>query len=638
MYEFLFDDKQLYKKLLAKELVEIITKADKAYHNDGKAIITDDYYDLLIERLKERAPKNPYFKKIGFKPSEKTKIKLPYYLGSQNKFKFEDSKEINKWFSKYKSPTEYYLNEKLDGISCLITSDNDKNIKIYTRGDGYNGLDITYIKTYIKNIPTDLPKNFAVRGELLLSKKNWISIKDEGANPRNVVAGVINSKTINLKILNLIEFIAYDYLSDRLPINDSMLYLESIGFKIAKYKLINHTLNTDELFEYLKEFKKNSEYEIDGIIITHNKSHNLDIGKNPDYAFAFKSNIILDSVEVIVLDVEWNISKDKYLKPIVKFNPIIINGVSIKQATGFNADFIVKHKIGKGSVIKIQRSGDVIPHITEILKESDDNLPLMPKIPYIWNKTKIDILIEGDDKNRDHDIKSFTFFMKSLNIKGISEGIITKLYDNSYDTLYKIINISKEQILEIDGFKDKSALNLITSLNEIKLKSCKEIMIASNILGRGIGEKKLELIFKEYPFICIDKNKALELKIDDIKKINGMGDITSKQFIDNLNKFFEFYQELEFKEIEKSKSKSPPKIINKKIENKHFVFSGFRNKEFEDYIKENNGIIDNNIIKNTNYLIIKDNTKITTKIKIAEEKGLIIILSKDFLNFIKNDL
>ena len=66
MYEFLFDDKQLYKKLLAKELVEIITKADKAYHNDGKAIITDDYYDLLIERLKERAPKNPYFKKIGF--------------------------------------------------------------------------------------------------------------------------------------------------------------------------------------------------------------------------------------------------------------------------------------------------------------------------------------------------------------------------------------------------------------------------------------------------------------------------------------------------------------------------------------------------------------------------------------------
>jgi NAD-dependent DNA ligase len=165
-------------------------------------------------------------------------------------------------------------------------------------------------------------------------------------------------------------------------------------------------------------------------------------------------------------------------------------------------------------------------------------------------------------------------------------------------------------------------------------------MIASNILGRGIGEKKLELIFKEYPFICIDKNKALELKIDDIKKINGMGDITSKQFIDNLNKFFEFYQELEFKEIEKSKSKSksPPKIINKKIENKHFVFSGFRNKEFEDYIKENNGIIDNNIIKNTNYLIIKDNTKITTKIKIAEEKGLIIILSKDFLNFIKNDL
>jgi NAD-dependent DNA ligase len=108
-----------------------------------------------------------------------------------------------------------------------------------------------------------------------------------------------------------------------------------------------------------------------------------------------------------------------------------------------------------------------------------------------------------------------------------------------------------------------------------------------------------------------------------------MGDVTSKQFIDNLNKFFEFYEELEIKEIKKEKSKSPTKI-NKNIENKHFVFSGFRNKDFEDYIKNNNGIIDNTIIKSTNYLIIKDKTKITTKIKAAEEKGIIILTFDEF--------
>ena len=634
MYSNLFKDDKLYMKLLAKDLVEILTKADKAYHLDGTEIISDEYYDILKSRLKERAPKNPYFKKVGFKPPDKIKTKLPYYLGSQNKYKLEDIKEIDRWLSKYKLPVEYYISEKLDGISCLITTNDDGDINIYTRGDGFYGIDISYIKDYIKTIPKKLPSNFAVRGELLLSKVNWEKIKEHGSNPRNVVAGVINSKSINELILPLIEFVAYDYLSERIAINDAMEYLKSIGFKIAINKLISHKINSEELLENLKEFKSKSKYEIDGIVITHNKSYPLEDGKNPEYAFAFKSNTLLDIAEVIVTDVEWNVSKDKYLKPIVKFKPIIINGVSIKQATGFNADFIVKNKIGKGSIIKIQRSGDVIPHITEVIKASDDNNPLMPAIPYIWNKTKIDILIAGDEKNREQDIKTFSYFMKSLKIKGISEGIITKLYDNSYDTLYKIINITKKEVLDIDGFKEKSASNLIEALEEIKTKSCKEIMIASNILGRGLGEKKLELIFDKYSFICIDKKRALELTIDDLKKVNGMGDITSKQFIDNLNKFFEFYEELEIKEIKEIKKEKSPSKINKQIENKHFVFSGFRNKDFEDYIKINNGIIDTNIIKLTNYLIVKDKTKITTKMKTAEEKGIIILTFDEFQSMI----
>lgn len=617
-----------YKKMKTTEIVKLLKQADEAYFNKGEVIMTDIEYDQLKDYLKEKAPKNPYFKHVGYKPPEKLKVKLPYFLGSQDKIKFENSKkELTSWISKYHKPLEYVISEKLDGISCLITSTED-GIKIYTRGDGTYGIDITKIKDYIKTIPKTIPIGLAIRGELLLSKSNWEKVKHYGANARNLVSGVINSKTINTTILPYIDFVVYDLLSERIENNEALKKVSLLGFKVVNHLLLRESLTNDKLLELLKKFRVNSDYEIDGIVITHNAKYKIIEKKNPEYSFAFKSNTLLEEIEVRVIDVEWNISKDKYLKPIVKFNPINLDGVVIKQATGFNADFIVKNKIGVGSIITIQRSGGVIPDITSVLKPADNGEPIMPKVAYKWNKTKIDIIADLDSKNREHDIKSFGFFMKTLNIKGVGDGIITKLYDNSYDTLAKIIHIKKEDVLKIDGFKEKSSQNLIDALSEVKNKDCKDIMIASNLLGRGIGKSKLDLITSKYPFICENKKKALELTEIQIKEIAGMGDVSAKQFIENLFRFYEFYEELgmELKTAEKPKLV----IVNKKIENKHFVFTGFRNKEFEEIIKNNGGFVDDTITKNTNYLIIKDKTKLTEKVKKAEEKGVIIITAEDF--------
>jgi DNA ligase (NAD+) len=614
-----------YLQLKTKDLVKILKDADDAYHNKGDIIMTDEQYDLIKDHLRKIAPKNPYFKLVGFKPPDKIKIKLPYYLGSQNKIKYGNIKDLDNWFSKFNKPVEYVISEKLDGISCLFINDN--GIKIFTRGDGTYGTDISFIKDIIK-FPKKIPEGFAVRGELLLSKKNWDLLKDMGANARNVVAGIINSKTINKKVLEKIDYVVYDVFNERMKNEDALKLAKKLKFKIAKYKVVKSLLTNEKLFELLKDFKKNSEYEIDGIVITHNKPYEIKNGDNPPYSFAFKSNELLDVAEVIVNNVEWNISKDRYMKPIVQFNPVKLNGVVIKQATGFNADFIEKNKIGLGSIIKIQRSGEVIPHIISIIKEADDGNPMMPIIPYKWNKTHIDIIAVLDDKNREVDIKNFMFFMKSLKIKGVSEGILTKLYDNGFDSLKKIIYITKEDVLKIDGFKDKSASNLIEALDEIKKKNCNEIMIASNIIGRGLGEKKLELILKTYPDICQNKKKGLDIKIEDLMKINGMGELTSLLFKDNLEKFYDFYEDIGFK-LKKINVKT---IVNKGIfENVYFVFTGFRSDELEKFIKDNGGDVEKTITSKTNYLIMKDRSKITNKISKAIEKGVKIISKDDFM-------
>ncbi len=636
MYEELFKNDK-YLQLKTKELVKILNEADDAYHNLGVPILKDDEYDLLKDHLKHIAPKNPFFKKVGFKPPIKLIVKLPYYLGSQNKIKYGNIKEIHSWLSKHSKPVSYVISEKLDGISCLFMNDNGI-IKIFTRGNGTEGTDITYIKDYLKSIPSKIPNGLAVRGELLISKKNWDLIRDVGANARNVVAGNINRKTVNPKILEKIDYVVYDVLNDRTINNEQALKkVKKLGFKTVVHKVIKNPLTNDKLFELLKEFKTKSEYEIDGIVITHNKPYNLIEDDNPSYSFAFKSNELLDIAEVIVSSVEWNISKDRYMKPIVQFNPVKLNGVVIKQATGFNADYIYKNKIGIGSVIKIQRSGDVIPHIISVIKDADNGEPLMPEIPYIWNKTHIDIIAQLEDKHRDVDIKNYVFFMKSLKIKGVSEGIITKLYDNGYDNLKKIINITKEQVLEIDGFKDKSASNLIEALKDIRKKNCNDIMIASNIIGRGIGENKLKLILKTYPFICNDKKKGLELKTEDLMKINGMGEITSKLFKDNLKNFYEFYEDLEFKleKIVDKKMEILVKNIDKNIKSNSFVFTGFRNDEFEKYIIDNGGEVEKTITKKTTHLIMKDKNKITNKIQKAQENGVILMTKEEFEEWIK---
>lgn len=614
-----------YKKLNKKEIVELLLKSDNQYYNIGEPILSDIEYDEIKDYLRSIDKKNNYFKMIGAEITGDNKVKLPYFLGSQDKIK-DDTKTLEKWIKKYNNPESYIISEKLDGISCLIVYKNNK-ISIYTRGNGIYGQDITYLKNKINGIPLNIKDNISVRGELIINKNNWSKIYHKGANARNVVAGFVNSKIIDNEIAKYIEFVVYDVLEPRNNIETALITAANYGFNIVKNIKVNY-LSISNLYELYKEWKNNSKFEIDGLVITHNIIYKIKSGENPKYSFAFKSLAMQEQAIVIVKDIEWNISKDKYLKPIVKFNEIKLNGVKIKQATGFNADYIVKNNIGIGSKLIIIRSGDVIPYIKEVLTQSEK--PLLPDIPYIW-KGK-DILLNSDIKNREQDIKIYSNFMKSLNIKGIGEGIITKLYDNSYDTLEKIISITKNDLLKIDGFKDKSASNIIESLNTIKTKSCLELMNASNLFGRGLGEKKLNLIIDKYPYICLDQNKALTLTIDDIIKINGMGNITASLFISNLKKFYQFYNSLHIINDDINKDiKDDINEINEKYRNNIYVFSGIRDKKLEKIIIASGGTISTTVSKKTTALIVKNDDDETVKVINARKFNIPIIIYNEFI-------
>uniref|UniRef100_A0A6C0LIB2 DNA ligase (NAD(+)) n=1 Tax=viral metagenome TaxID=1070528 RepID=A0A6C0LIB2_9ZZZZ len=614
-----------YKKLNKDELVALLKQSDNQYHNLGEPMFSDVEYDEVKDYLRKIDKNNEYFKHVGAEIIGKDKVKLPYFLGSQDKIK-DDVKTLEKWVKKYNNPASYIISEKLDGISCLIVYNND-NIKIYTRGDGKYGQDISHLKYKIKDLPKLLKttSKIAVRGELIISKANWQKIAHKGTTARNVVAGFVNSKKADKEIADYIEFIVYDVIEPRTKLEDGLIFAKKHKFNVVKHIKINN-LTISELYELYKEWKNESKYEIDGLVVTHNDLYKLKSGENPKYSFAFKSLAMHEEVRVIVKDVEWNVSKDKYLKPIVKFDEIKLNGVKIKQATGFNAEYISKNNIGVGSKIIIIRSGDVIPHIKEVLTPSTNKKPLLPDVPFIWNGK--DIILDDDNKNREQDIKTYTHFMKSLNIKGIGEGVITKLYDNSYDTLIKIINITKTQLLKIDGFKDKSATNLLKALEEIKSKNCVELMTASNIFGRGMGEKKLNLIIDKYPYICNNQEKASNITLEDIKKINGMGEKSALLFITNLKEFYKFYNSLN---IIPEVIVKVPKITNNTYKDNIYVFTGIRDKDLEKIIIASGGTIGSTITRKTTLLIIKNADDETTKVKKAREFNIPIITYDEFI-------
>ena len=641
--------------LTIQDLTNMLIEVNKIYYNESEeTLLTDQEYDILREYILKKDPNNKYAnEQHAALEASKDKVKLPYELWSMDKIK-PDTNALEKYKEKYKEP--FVISAKLDGVSALYTTSEDKP-HLYTRGNGKYGQNIDHLIPLLKLPSSD---KIAIRGELIIKEEVFKSKYSETyKNSRNFVSALVNKKKITKVEENMIkdlDFVAYEVIKpENLKPSEQLKFLESLkpNINIVKNEtnISQKKLTNEFLSEKLKDYRANYKYTIDGIINIEDKVYPR-VSKNPEHAFAFKMLIQENVVETLVVNVHYEASKDGYLKPTIEIEPMEVDGVTITYITGNNAKYIINNKIGLGAKVLITRAGGVIPKIEEILEPAEK--PILPKIPkneYEFNETNTDYVLKNPELNETVLLKNITGFFKTLEVEGLGEGNVKKLIKANHNTIGKILALTKEDIEAIDTFKDKMATKIHNSIKEkLNSSSLGKITAATNILGRGFAEKRINLILDKYPNILSKKVNTKEEKnelISQIKSVEGLGEKTATQFVEELPNLQKFLIESNLISHEKDK-KSPKKEESNKepkkeeskdgpLKNEVIVLSDFKGisktkKEFATELTNLGATLEDNLTKKTTILIVGSKDIETGKIKKAKSQPNTKILTFEEFN------
>ena len=341
--------------------------------------------------------------------------------------------------------------------------------------------------------------------------------------------------------------------------------------------------------------------------------------------------------ETKVLDVIWTASKDGYLKPRVRIEPVRLSGVKIEYATGFNGSFIESNKIGVGAVVELIRSGDVIPYIRRVVTPAES--PLMPSIDYVWNENHIDIMLKNKDDDKTVREKNIAGFFKGIDVEGLGNKNVSKIIESGYDSVPKILAMTKEQLLTIDGFKEKMAEKIHSGIREkIKEANLVTIMSASNMFGRGFSDKKIELILREYPDI-FTSSETPEEKVNKLQAVKGMALKTAEAFVEHIPQFVAFLRECNLEHLlsgenlhtsmsvsSSSSSSLQPHILSQKV----VVMSGSRDKELEKRIKSVGGVMGSSVSSKTFAVVTPDVDSKNSKVVTAKSLSIPVMTPSAF--------
>lgn len=606
---------------MIQELINKITQANVAYRS-GNAIMSDKEYDILIDELSLLDPENELLNMVGFSVDEDRKRKLPIPMFSMNKIK--TIQDILDWFRLKNIPkcSQLVITPKFDGLSLCVS---ENNLEATTRGNGLYGQICDQHYELMKNKFNGEKVFTYTYGEVMMSKKTFTNkYADEFANPRNFVAGLLNSPDAR-ESLSDCEFIKYGAIPAKGFNFDFKSDILDILNKCQETQVKYHLTNLDNISEELliKLFHDWSvDYEIDGLIIEVNDLSLQDkLGRetssnNPCWARAFKHESFEQKAESEVISISWNISKQGLLKPILHIKPVKLDGVTVSNVTGNNARFVKDMGLGVGAKVVVKRSGMVIPLIVDVLEKVDFVMPNIG-VEIDWTESGIELqtLVETDDQK----LKKNIAFFQILEADYVSEGIVTQLWDAGYKTIESILNLKQSDLEKIDRFGKRKSQIVYNSIQ--KCISNVELSKLQHATGmfKGLGSLRLVKLehFKAKP------------TIEDVMKIEGFAETSAKSYVDSYDSFFEFIKNL-------------PITIKENIEvgdtlnGKTFVFTGVRLPDVEKIIISNGGKIGTAVSKNSSYLVMKSKNSGSSKEKKALELGIEILEVDELNNLLKN--
>ena len=594
-------------------LVSILEKASYAYHNGLPQLMTDAAFDAAVDKLRDMSPDHPFLSKVGAPVPTADEVELPIPLPSLNKIK--DQAAILKWISKDKHVApSYHVSAKLDGCSALWLPQIKK---LYTRGDGMRGRDISAFAPYFVGLVAS-PQVTAVRGELIMRAP-------AGKLARNIVAGALNRKEVDKTLFAEIRFIAYELLNVAVTPEAGFKLLRAAGYETARAAIVT-TLDATSLSQIFDAAEAKSPYQMDGIVVAPNLCRPADykpLLRNPTDRVAWKTRLTAQTARTIVRAVEWNISHGGYLIPRVLFDTVTLAGANIGAATGLHGRWIYDNGVGPGAEIEVRRAGDVIPQIIAVHSRAPAGAA-MPKA-YIWangvtagtDPTPDCIHVAADGVDAATATASacvqLTHALGELGAENVGPGIVANLYAAGFDTLQKIYMASVSDLAtKVAGCKDKGAERIYAGLRA-KRATWTELnfMVASCTMPRSVGHTKLT------PLLAIESQPALwtaaALKA---QRPAGLSDKTIDAIVDAIPAYLAWKTATG---LSPSSSSSAPAPILPGA--KVVVFTGVRDKVLEAALLAKGYVIADTVTKKTTHLIYADGSTSTKLIK-AKEMGI----------------